>query len=170
MGRFPCPICASSMRRRNSKCVMWTLSWRRVTTDRGLWRKKPLRVSPCTAAPKMHRACAAFSTNAKSPHESSRYEHRTCPPRCSSSIRLHRGGSAVSLHRSDAFWLLSGASVSRFCRRPLGQAYDHILEQARKIQTRPHGVFSEERRRVSPVLPPPLPPDRTREHPQPPRA
>ena len=31
---------------------------------------------------KMLRVCAAYSTNAKSPQESSRYEHRACSSRC----------------------------------------------------------------------------------------
>src|SRR5208283_3548085 len=80
------------------------------TTDLGLWRKKPPQASRSMVVRKTHRVCAAFSTNAKSPHGSSRYEYRPSPSRRSKSPRLHRSGSPLSLHRSDAFRLLCGAS------------------------------------------------------------
>src|SRR6266851_10489205 len=169
MERFPCPIYASSTRPRNSNYFMWTWNWPRVTTGRGLWRRKPPQVSRSTAAPRRHRVCAAFSTTAKSPQESSRYEHRTGPSRSSPSPRLHPAGIAVSLYRGDAFWLLHGSPVSRVHRRTLGQAHDHLLEQTSRQETRQNRTLSEERDGLPPLLPPPLSADRTREHPQSPR-
>src|SRR5208282_2039908 len=169
MEKFPCPIYASSTRPRNSNSVMWTWNSRRATTDRGLWRRKPPQASRSMGVRKTHRVCAAFSTNAKSPQESSRYEHRTGPSRSSPSPRLHRAGIAVSLYRGDAFRLLHGSPVSRVHRRTLGQAHDHVLEQTSRQETRPNRMLSEERDGLPPLLPPPLSADRTREHPQSPR-
>src|ERR1700674_430568 len=161
MERFPCPICASSTRARNSNCVTWTWNWPRVITGRVLLRRKPPQASRFMGVRKTHRVCAAFSTNAKSPQESSRYEHRTGPSRCSPSPRLHRAGIAVSLYRGDPFRLLCGASIPRLHLCPLGQAHDHLLEQTSRQETRSDRMFSEERNGLPPLLPPPLSPDRT---------
>src|SRR6266404_5989173 len=169
MERFPCPICASSMRPPNSNCVTSTWNWQRVTTDPGLLRKKPPRASRSMGVRKTHPVCATFSTNAKSPLESSRYEHRTCPSRCPESSRIHGKGGPVSLHRSDAFRLLRVASIPRLHRRPLGQAHDHLLGQTSHQASRPDRMLSKERNGLSPVLPPSLPPDRPRKHSQSPR-
>ena len=125
----PFPICASSTKTQSSNCAMWTWNWRRATTDRAPWRQKPPRASRSMRVRKTHRVCAACSTNAKSPQESSRYEHRARPSRCPESSRIHRNRGPVSLHRSDAFRLLRGASIPRLHRCPLGQAHDHLLEQ-----------------------------------------
>src|SRR6266436_2382732 len=169
MERFPCPISALSMRPPKPSYVTWTWNWRRATTDHELWRKKPLRASRSMGVRKTHRVCAAFSTNAESPQESSRYEHCTRPSRCPESSRLHRSGSPFSLHRSDAFRLLCGPSIPRVYRRSLGQAHDPLLEQTSNQAPRPHRILSKERNHLSPVLPPALPPDRPRKHSQPPR-
>src|ERR1700734_996970 len=119
---------------------------------------------------KMLRVCAACSTNARSPQESSRYERRACPSRCTRSSRLYRSGSSVSLHRSDAFRLLRSASIPRLHRRPLGLPHQHLLEQAAHQEARPDRMLSQERNGLSPVLTPSLPPDRPREHSQSSRA
>src|SRR6266446_6532169 len=121
MERFPCPICASSMKLPNSNCVTSTWNWRRVTTDPGLLRKKPPRASRSMGVRKTHRVYGAFSTNVKSPLESLRYEHCTCPSHCPEGSRIHRNGGPVSLHRGDAFRLLRGASIPRVHGRPLGK-------------------------------------------------
>ena len=118
------------MRLRNSNCAMWIWNSRLVTTDREPWQKKPRQVSRSMGVRKTHRACAAFSTNAKSPQEFSRYEHRSCPSRCTRSSRLHQSGSSLSLHRSDAFGLLHGSSIPRASPMPIGATAQHILEQA----------------------------------------
>src|SRR6266851_216098 len=167
MERFPCPICASSMRPPNSNCVTSTWNWRHATTDRARWPKRPPLASRSMGVRKTHPVCAAFSTNAKSPQESSRYEHRTCPSRCPESSRIHRNGGTVSLHRSDAFRLLRVASIPRLYRRPLGLPNQHLLEQASHQETRPDRMLSKERNGLSPVLAPSLPPNRPREHSQP---
>src|SRR5712692_1668412 len=169
MERFPCPIYASSMRPRNSNCVMWTWSWRRAITDRELLRKKPPQASRSMGVRKMHRVCAAFSTNAKSPHQFSRYEHHHCPSRCLEGPRLHRSGSPLSLHCGDAFRLLRGASIPRLHGYLLGLPNQHLLEQASHQETRPDGMFSEEWNGLPLVLAPAVSPDRPREPPQSPR-
>src|SRR6266851_263538 len=169
MERFPCLICASSMRPQSSNCVTWTWNWRRATTGRRLWLKKHPRASRSMDVQKTRRVCAAFSTSAKSLRESSRYEHRCRPSRCTPSPRLHRGRSPFSLHRGDAFRLFCCTSIPCLCRCSLGQAHDPLLEQTSNQTARPDRVLSEERNRLSLVLPPPLPPDRPREHSQPPR-
>src|SRR6266446_8759411 len=166
MERFPCPICASSMRPPNSNCVTSTWNWRRVTTDPGLLRKKPPRASRSMGVRKTHRVCGAFSTNVKSPLESSRYEHCPCPSRCSQGVRIHRGRSPLSLHCGHAFRLLCGAPIPRLHHRPLGLQNQHLLEQTSHQKTRPDGMLSKERNGLSLVLAPALPPDRPREHPQ----
>src|SRR5229473_6371771 len=167
MERFPCPICASSMKLPNSNCVTSTWNWRRVTTDPGLLRKKPPRASRSMGVRKTHRVCGAFSTNVKSPLESSRYEHCPCPSRCSPGARIHRGRSPLSLHCGHAFRLLCGAPIPRLHHRPLGLQNQHLLEQTSHQKTRPDGTLSKERNGLSPVLAPALPPDRPREHSQP---
>src|SRR5208282_5399394 len=167
--RFLSPICVSSMRPPNWNCVTWTWNSRRVITGHALWRQKPPRASRSMGARKTHRVCVAFSTNARSPQKSSRYEHCTRPSRCPESSGLHRNGGTFSLHCGDAFRLLCSASVSRVHRRSLGQAHDPLLEQTSNQAPRPHRVLSKERHHLSPVLPPPLPPDRPRKHSQPPR-
>src|SRR5580692_2886284 len=169
MERFPCPICAWSTKSRNSNCAMWTWNSPRVITDHALWRQKPPRVSRCMRDRKTHRVCVAFSTNVRSPQESSIYEHCTHPSRCPESSRLHRSRGSVSLHRSDAFGLLCGTPVSRLHRRPLGQAHDPLLEQTSHQEACPDRMFSKKRNGLSPVLPASLPPDRPREHSQPAR-
>src|SRR6266478_913656 len=166
MERFLSPICVLSMRIPNSNCVMSIWSWRRATTDRARWPKRPPLASLSMGVRKTHPVCAAFSTNAKSPLESSRYEHRTCPSRCPESSRIHGKGGPVSLHRSDAFRLLRVASIPRLHRRPLGLPKQRLLEQASHQKTRPDGMLSKERNGLSLVLAPSLPPDRPREHPQ----
>src|SRR5229473_8420518 len=145
MERFLSPICVLSMRIPNSNCVMSIWSWRRATTDRARWPKRPPLASRSMGVRKTHPVCAAFSTNVKSPQESSRYEHRACPSRCPESSRLHRSGGSLSLHRSDAFRLLYGASVSRVHRSPLGQAHDHLLEQTSCQASCPDRMLSKER-------------------------
>src|SRR5258708_5271830 len=166
MERFPFPICALSMRPRNSNCVTWTWSWLRAITDRELWLKKPPQASRSTGVRKMHRVCAACSTNKKSRHESSRYEHRSRPSRCARSPWLHQGRSSVSLYRGDAFRLLRGAPIPRLHRYPLGLPNQHLLEQTSHQETRPDGMFSKERNGLPLILAPALSPDRPREHPQ----
>src|SRR5260370_5961928 len=166
MERFPFPICASSMRPPKPNYVTWTWNSRRATTGRERWRKKHPRASRSTGVRKTHRVCVAFSTNAKSPHESSRYEHRSRPSRCSPSPRLHRGRSPLSLYCGDAFRLFCGTPISCLHRCSLGQAHNYLLEQTSRQETRSDRMLSKERNGLSPVLAPPLPPDRPREHPQ----
>src|SRR5713226_4065288 len=166
MERFLSPICVLSIRIPNSNCVMSIWSWRRATTGRARWPKRPPLASRSMGVRKTHPVCAAFSTNVKSPQESSRYEHRTCPSRCPESSRIHRKGGPVSLHRSDAFRLLRGASIPRLHRRPLGLPNQHLLEQTSHQETRPDGIFSKERNGLPLVLAPALSSDRPREHPQ----
>src|SRR5260221_103095 len=167
MERFLSPICVLSMRTRNSNCVVPIWSWRRATTVRALWRKKPPRGSRSMGVRKTHPVCAAFSMSAKSPLESSRYEHCTCPSRCPESTWIHRNGGSVSLHRSYAFRLFCGAPIPRLHRRSLGLSHQHFLEQTSHQETRPDRMLSKERNCLSPVLAPALPPDRPREHSQP---
>src|SRR6266436_1091053 len=169
MERFLSPICVLSMRIPNSNCVMSIWSWRRATTDRARWPKRPPLASRSMGVRKTHPVCAAFSTNVKSPLESSRYEHCPCPSPCSPGVRIHRGRSPFSIHRGDAFRLFCCTSISCLCRCSLGQAHDPLLEQTSNQAPRPDRVLSEERNGLSLVLPPPLPPDRPREHSQPPR-
>src|ERR1700683_2408957 len=145
MEGFPCPICASSTRPRNSNCVMWTWNWRRVSTDRALWRKKLPRASHSMGVRKTHRVCAGFSTNAKSPQESSRYEHCSCPSRCPKSPRIHRSRSLLSVHCGDTFRLLCCTSIPRFHRGPLGKAHDQLLDQTPHQETRSNRMLSKER-------------------------
>ena len=75
--------------------------------------EKPPQDSRSMGTRKTHRVCAACSTNTKSPQGSSRYEHLSSPSRCSRIPWLHRSGSPLSLHRSDAFRLLRGTSIPR---------------------------------------------------------
>src|SRR5882762_4950249 len=152
MERFLSPICVLSMRIPNSNCVMSIWSWRRATTDRARWPKRPPLASRSMGVRMTHPVCAAFSTNAKSPQESSRYEHRTCPSRCPESSRIHGKGGPVSLHRSDAFRLLRVASIPRLHRRPLGLPNERLLEQASHQETRPDRMLSKERNGLSLVL------------------
>src|SRR5260370_19681336 len=118
---------------------------------------------------KTHRVCGAFSTNVRSPQESSIYEHCTPPSRCPDGSRLRRSRGSVSLHRSDTFRLLCGTPVSRLHRSPLGQAHGPLLEQTSNQAPRSDRMFSKKRNGLSPVLPASLPPDRPREYSQPPR-
>src|SRR5216683_3249248 len=166
MERFPCLICASSTRPPNSNCVTWTWSWRRVITDREVWRKRPRQASHSTGVRKTHRAYAAFSTNKKSPRESSRYEHRPCPSRRVEGPWLHRGRSSISLHRGDAFRLLCRASIPSLHRWALGRAHGELLEQTSRQETCQDRMLSKERNGLSLVLAPSLPPDRPRGHSQ----
>src|SRR5882762_2534325 len=145
MERFLSPICVLSMRTPNSNCVVSIWSWRRATTGRALWRKKPPRASRSMVVRKTHPVCAAFSMNAKSPLESSRYEHCTCPSRCPERTRIHRNGGSVSLHRSYPFRLLCGTPIPRFHHCPLGLSNQHFLEQTSHQETRPDRMLSKER-------------------------
>src|SRR5271156_1455816 len=166
MERFPCPTCASNTRPRNSNCVTWTWNWQRATTDRVRWPRRPPRASRSTAVRKTHRACAESSANAKSPREFSRYEYLPRPPRRSPSSRLHRSRGPLPLHCGDAFRLLCCTAIPHLHRHPLGSAHGHLLEQASHQETREDRALSKERNGLSSVLPPSLPPDRPREHPQ----
>src|SRR5580658_11144011 len=163
MEKFPCPIYVSNTRHRSSNFVMWTWNSRHATTDRARW---PTRLPPASRSMRVRktlRVCAACSTNAKSPQRSLRYEHRACPSRCTRSSRLYRTGSSVSLHRSDAFGLLRGASIPRLHRRPLGLPHQHLLEQASHQEARPDRVLSKKWNGLSLILSPPLSTDRSRE-------
>src|SRR5258708_11291524 len=160
MERFPSPICASSMRPPSLTLATWTSNWQHASTAPRLWRKRPPRVSPCTAAPKTLRVCAAFWMNANSPQESFRYEHRTCSSRRPQSPRLHRSGNPLSLHCRNPLRLLHRPPVPRVHRRSLGQTDHHFLEQARNQTTCSHGELSQERRRLSPLRAATLPADR----------
>src|SRR6201998_1899487 len=162
MERFLSPICASSMRPPSLTSATWTSSSQHASTAPGLWRKRLPRVSPCTAARKTLRVCAAFWTNANSPQESFRYEHRTRPSRRLESAGLQRSGNSLSLHCRAPLRLLPRPPVPRVHRRSLGQTDHDFLEQARNQTTCSHGVLSQERRGLSPLRAAALPADRER--------
>src|SRR5580692_9753901 len=167
MERFPYPTCASNTRHQNSNCVTWTWNWRRAITDRVRWPRRLPRASRSMGVRKTHRACAEFSTNAKSPREFSRYEYLPCPSQRSPSSRLHRSGGPLSLHCGDPLRLLCCTAIPHVHWHPLGPAHGQLLGQATHQETREDRALSKERNGLSSVLPPSLPPDRPREHPQP---
>src|SRR5580700_5428441 len=144
MERSLCPIFASNTKPPSLSCVMWTSSLRRVTTDRERWRRRLPRASPFMAVRKIQPGCAAFLTNAKSPQESSRYEHPTGLSRRSKSPRLHGSRGPLSLYRGDTLRLFHSPSIPRFRRCPLGEADDHVLEQTSNQETCPDRTLSEE--------------------------
>ena len=64
--------------------------------------------------------------------------------------RLHRSGSALSLHRSHAFRLLRGTSIPRVHRCPLGQANHALLEQtSRQANTPGPNAFQRAERSIT---------------------
>ena len=119
--RFPCPIFASSTRPRSANCSRVDLELAtRHYRPRGLAAKARAGFSLYSRPEDASRLRRIL--NDQRPHRRNPCAMNISPSHLDAleSPRLHRGRSAISLYRCDAFGLLRGASIPRLHRLPIG--------------------------------------------------